>query len=242
VCGQGNSYHFSSIPPSHIPFSDLMGRQRAPLTPIVLLIGALAIPACLAGQSRGTVRGTVTDAGTGAPLANTNVYLSSTTLGTNTGGDGKYVLTNIPAGMFDIVASRVGHRVKSASIHIAPAETLRADFSLEPVTLQGEEVQVVAHVNREWRRLLAKFMPAFLGRGMNAAGCTILNPEVLDFRMEKGTTVLVACMPAWDSSNGTSTSTGGSSSSTRDSKLSRPMTAPRLRAGNRTGSGATAVR
>jgi hypothetical protein len=46
----------------------------------------------------------------------------------------------------------------SELIYVSPAETLRTDFMLEPVTLQGEEVQVTAHVNKEWRRLLAVFM------------------------------------------------------------------------------------
>lgn len=150
------------------------------------------VPGVLSAEIRGTVTGTVTDAETGAPLVNTNVYLSSTTIGTNTGPDGRYTLTNIPPGVFQVVASRVGHRVKSEFIQIRKSDTLHTDFALEPVTLQGDEVQVVAHVNREWRRLLAHFSRAFIGDGKNAPACTILNPEVLDFSMERGTNVLRA--------------------------------------------------
>ncbi len=169
-----------------------MGRHGLMVVPVFLFIIAAHSPAVLREQSRGTLKGTVTDAGTGAPLANANVYLSSTTIGTNTGGDGKYVLTNIPPGAFQLVASRVGHRVASELIHVSGAETLRTDFRLEPVTLQVEEVQVLTHVDKEWRRSLASFREAFLGNGENASGCTLLNPEVLDFRMEKGTSILVA--------------------------------------------------
>jgi hypothetical protein len=170
-------------------------REIKPLLRIphfLILVAAMYSPADLHGQIRGTVKGTVTDAETGAPLGNTNVYLSSTTIGTNTGTDGRYVLTNIPQGIFQVVASRVGHRVKSALIHVSHAETLHADFTLEPVTLQGEEVQVIAHVDKEWRRLLAEFTKAFLGEGRNAPECTLLNPEVLDLRMERETGILIA--------------------------------------------------
>jgi hypothetical protein len=169
-----------------------MGRHALIVVPLFLFIAATHSPGDLRGQIRGTLKGTVTDAVTGAPLANTNVYLSSTTIGTNTGEDGTYVLTSVPQGAFQVVASRVGHRVASRLIHVSGPDTLRADFRLEPVTLQGEEVQVLAHVNKEWRRLLASFRNAFLGDGENAPGCTILNPEVLDFRMEKGTSILIA--------------------------------------------------
>jgi hypothetical protein len=169
-----------------------MGRHALIAAPLLLFIAAVHFPADLRGQIRGTLKGTVTDAGTGAPLSNTNVYLSSTTIGTNTGEDGRYVLTGIPQGAFQVVASRVGHMVASRPIRVSGPDTLSADFRLEPVTLQGEEVQVFAHVNKEWRRLLARFRNAFLGDGENAPGCTILNPEVLDFRMEKGTNILFA--------------------------------------------------
>jgi hypothetical protein len=165
-----------------------MGRHALTVVPFFLFIAAVHSPGDLHAQ----IRGTVTDAVTGAPLANTNVYLSSTTIGTNTGRDGRYVLTNIPPGVFHVVASRVGHSMKSEIIQVSLAETLRTDFSLEPLTLQGEEVQVLAHIDKEWRRLLERFSRAFLGEGENAPGCTLLNPEVLDFKMEKGTGILIA--------------------------------------------------
>ncbi len=169
-----------------------MDRHGLLVVPLLLFTAATHSPADLHGQIRGTVKGTVTDAETGAPLGNTNVYLSSTTIGTNTGPDGRYVLTNIPRGVFHVVASRVGHMMASELIHVSQAETLRTDFRLRPGTLQGEEVQVLAHVDAEWRRSLADFRRAFFGEGENASECTLLNPEVLDFRVVTGTKILIA--------------------------------------------------
>lgn len=191
VCGQGNSYHFTS---SFLFISHplIMGAVRLVLLALLVFAASFNIPESARGEIRGSVKGRVTDAQTGAPLANTNVYLSSTTIGTNTGPDGAYTLPNIPRGIYQIVASRVGHRVKSSSLHVSNADTLGCDFALEPVTLQGEEVQVLAHVDTEWRRRLAEFTRAFIGEGENSSGCTILNPEVLEFRIEKGTNILIA--------------------------------------------------
>jgi len=191
VC-TAESVLFLNLIPFPNPCPTEMKRRSLPALPLLLLGALTCVPGALSGEILGTVTGSVRDAETGAPLVNTNVYLSSTTIGTNTGPDGRYMLTNIPPGVFQIVASRVGHRVKSEFVHIDRTDTLHTDFALEPVTLQGEEVQVVAHVNREWRRLLKDFRRAFIGDGKNAPECTLLNPEVLDFRKERGTNVLIA--------------------------------------------------
>jgi hypothetical protein len=116
-----------------------MARRRVPGFSFLLMVCALSAAGNLPGQTGGTVKGTVTDAVTGSPLVNTNVYLSSTTLGTTTREDGTYTLLHIPQGLYQIVASRVGHRLMSALIRVAPAETLCTNFSLEPVMLQSEE-------------------------------------------------------------------------------------------------------
>jgi hypothetical protein len=169
-----------------------MARRRVPGFSFLLMVCALSAAGNLPGQTGGTVKGTVTDAVTGSPLVNTNVYLSSTTLGTTTREDGTYTLLHIPQGLYQIVASRVGHRLMSALIRVAPAETLCTNFSLEPVMLQSEEVQVVAPIDKEWRRLLGQFTRAFIGEGRNAEHCRLLNPEVLNLSMVTGTNILVA--------------------------------------------------
>ena len=167
--------------------------RHSPLTCALLIFAAALSPGnVIPGAGGGTLIGTVTDAATGERLGNTNVYLSSTTIGTTTGRDGSFTISHIPPGAFLVVASRVGHRVQSHTVHISRTDTVREDFALEPVSLPAEEVDVVAHPDREWRRLLGKFTAAFLGEGRNAEQCSILNPEVVDFRIEKGTGMLVA--------------------------------------------------
>jgi hypothetical protein len=169
-----------------------MVRHSSLVCALLSLAAARSPGNAVTGPARGTLMGIVTDAATGTPLGNTNVYLSSTMIGTTTGPDGTFTLSNIPSGVFLAVASRVGHRVQSHVVQVSQTDTVRSNFALEPVALQGEEVDVVAHPDREWRRLLGKFTASFIGEGRNAEECSILNPEVLDFRMEKGTGMLTA--------------------------------------------------
>jgi len=178
--------------PSHVTCPEEMIRHSTLVCALIIFTASLSSGNFVHGPARGTLIGIVTDAATGTPLGNTNVYLSSTTIGTNTGPDGTFTISGIPPGVFLVVASRVGHTVQSHTVHVSQSDTLRTDFALEPVALQGEEVEVVAHPDREWRRLLGKFTASFLGRGRNAEDCSILNPEVLDFRMDRGTGMLIA--------------------------------------------------
>jgi len=145
-----------------------------------------------ADGARGTVQGTVHDAATGAPLDNTNVYLSSTTLGTSTDSAGRFTLRNVPAGVYQIVASRVGYRIAARTVSVGEGALVRVEVKIAPLEIQGEEVQVLARIDTEWRRMLKDFVRAFLGEGENAGSCAIDNPEVLNFREDSTAGTLLA--------------------------------------------------
>jgi len=161
-----------------------------PLTIAMSCIVVLHLPS--QAQPRSVVLGQVTDAESGAPLENTNVFLSSTLIGTTTGPDGAYRLANIPLGFFQLVGSRVGHKLVSVPLRIMQPETLRIDLQLKPLVLQGREVEVSAPEQKEWKRLLALFTLAFLGETRNAQECRLLNSEVLDLHLIPGTNRLRA--------------------------------------------------
>ena len=60
-------------------------------------------------------------------------------------------------------------------------------FRLKPRPVQMARVEVEEKDPAEWRRQLKKFSDAFFGSTRNALMCRFLNPEVLDFAVEKGT-------------------------------------------------------
>lgn len=109
------------------------------LAALVALL-ALAAPE-LHAQARGTVTGTVTDAGTHAPVAGVMVRVSGTQQGAVTTADGTYRLTIAP-GAYELVASRLGDVLARASVTVAAGETATRDFQVRV----GEGVSVDALV------------------------------------------------------------------------------------------------
>ena len=78
------------------------------------LMGALSTLAVLAAfaapaaAQEGQITGQITNAVTGGPIGQVQVYLANTTLGTLTRADGRYLMLNVPAGTYEIRAERVG--------------------------------------------------------------------------------------------------------------------------------------
>jgi hypothetical protein len=166
---------------------------------LILAVGlcclAFAIPHTkAAAQEAGktTVSGRITDAETSEPLENVNVFLSVTTIGASTGSDGRFRIVGIPAGIFDLVISRVGYERQTITLKILAAESLYYDIKLKPRMVQAGEVQVSAAEPGEWKDDLKIFVKEFLGETDNAAKCAILNPEVLNFTHDKKTNMLAA--------------------------------------------------
>ena len=79
----------------------------------------------------GTLKGTVTDSATGAPLAGAIVTINSIQT-TTTVADGTYTLYPIPVGAFDWAVSdgAAGYRAQQASDSIEPGATKILNFSL----------------------------------------------------------------------------------------------------------------
>ncbi|MFN9325658.1 MAG: carboxypeptidase-like regulatory domain-containing protein, partial [Flavobacteriales bacterium] len=66
------------------------------------------LPALAFGQ--GQVTGTVTDSRTRAPLPFVNVLLEGTTVGATTGEDGRFVITDVKPGLYNVIVSSVGYQ------------------------------------------------------------------------------------------------------------------------------------
>ena len=165
--------------------------------PVLCLLAML--PAAIATAQplpRVTLTGVVTDAETGLPLADANVFIANTTWGTATDASGAYSLPQIPHGNYELSVSRLGYAF--ASVRIQPADTTQYDFALTPMVIEIGEVAVSAERPREWQAQLKKFTETFLGTSSNARKTEILNPEVLDFEEdERGVLRASASEPLW---------------------------------------------
>ncbi|HEX2357364.1 MAG TPA: carboxypeptidase-like regulatory domain-containing protein, partial [Micromonosporaceae bacterium] len=107
-------------------------------------IGSARFPTCQPGP-RGVVRGTVTDAATGAPLVAATVAAGAAT--TVTGSDGGYSFT-LPAGTYEMSATAYGYATKTATVTIADGGTATQNFALAAlprVTISGKVTDGSGH-------------------------------------------------------------------------------------------------
>jgi len=81
----------------------------------------------------GTVRGAVTQTDNRTPIERATITISGTTLTATSGTDGRYAISNVPAGSHWVVARRLGYAVDSVSVAVRDGETVTADLTLESV-------------------------------------------------------------------------------------------------------------
>ncbi len=93
-------------------------------------------------QATGRVRGRVTESGTGAPLSDVQVLVVGTNRGGVTGGDGRYIIDNVPAGTQEIRVRKIGFATASVTVNVATLAEATADFALRSAPAQLSEVVV----------------------------------------------------------------------------------------------------
>lgn len=89
-----------------------------------------------------TVQGTVTNAETGQPLPNVNVYIYELNKGTVTDENGHFQLQNLPGGPFTITFSFIGFKKVNRTIDFKSDADTNLSISLERTILQGEELLI----------------------------------------------------------------------------------------------------
>lgn len=109
---------------------------------IVCLVLVLATACCAEG---GSVTGRVFGSDTGRDLAGANVWLAGTSMGAITGLDGRFRVTGVPAGTYDIRISYVGYTTETVTgIDVADGEPAEVNVSLQVAAIGVKEVVVTA--------------------------------------------------------------------------------------------------
>lgn len=147
-------------------------------------------------QSNGVdIQGKVFDAETGQPIEFATVYLSYTTYGALTGKNGEYKIKNCPSGKYKIICSAVGYSISSKTVKIEANENLQIDFRVKVNPIKVAEIQVVGEDPVDWKGSLQKFKKEFIGTSKASFECELINPEVLDFTIEKKNLIATASSP-----------------------------------------------
>lgn len=105
---------------------------------------AFVLPAVAFAQGTGTIRGRVTDAANAAPLAGVQIHVEGTTIGAQSGSDGGYTITGVPAGSRFLTARRVGYTLQRIAVNVETSVTGTQNFAMRAVATTLNEVVVTA--------------------------------------------------------------------------------------------------
>jgi outer membrane receptor protein involved in Fe transport len=94
----------------------------------------------------------VTDAESGGPLSEVQVYLVGANIGSISRQNGGYVMLNVPAGSYEIRAERIGLSTVTRQITLAAGATLEENFQLTSQALGLDEIVVTGTAGAATRR------------------------------------------------------------------------------------------
>ena len=120
-----------------------------------LALAVLALLGLFAGRTAGqtgTITGSVTDATSGAPLSDVQVFLVGREIGALSRANGRYLITSVPVGTYEVRAQRIGMSTGSQSVTVTAGATVEASFTLETQALGLDEVIVTGTAGAARRR------------------------------------------------------------------------------------------
>jgi TonB-dependent receptor len=119
-------------------------RVRAVVAFGLLVLLMFCIPAELAAQTRGSVKGHLMDAQSGEALMFANVALKGTTTGSVTDTEGNYQMNNIKPGTYTLIFSYISYATIEQEFTVGAGETKVIDGTLQVESIMGEEAVVTA--------------------------------------------------------------------------------------------------
>jgi TonB-dependent SusC/RagA subfamily outer membrane receptor len=105
---------------------------------LVLALGAFGADA-LAAQT-GVVTGVVVEATSGQPLNDAAVTLDGIQMNQMTNTSGRYILQNVPVGVYSVRVQRLGFASQEKQVTITPGSTQAVDFRLEVSAVPLDEI------------------------------------------------------------------------------------------------------
>ncbi len=117
-----------------------------------LLMAVAALPSLGSAQTRGTISGQVTDTSDGQPLANVQIFVQGTSLGTLSNADGNFTIREVPPGQHQVRANRLGYSGGDEIVTVIAGETATVNFGLSPSAVALEEIVVTGTAGAVERR------------------------------------------------------------------------------------------
>ncbi|HET9775267.1 MAG TPA: SusC/RagA family TonB-linked outer membrane protein [Gemmatimonadaceae bacterium] len=120
---------------------------------VVALFALALLPGSLTAQGSGTITGRVVDKASQLPVQGVQVRVNGTQRGALTDQEGRFTITGVPAGSYEVSARRVGYGALTQRVTVADGGTASTDFTLATAATRLEEVVVNAVTGEAQRRL-----------------------------------------------------------------------------------------
>ncbi len=128
------------------------GRGR-PLSLLLSLLVLVGLPGIASAQQQvGNITGTVTDATTGAPLTEVQIFLPGTGFGGLTRENGRFIILNVPAGAHQVRAERIGMESATQQVTVTAGQATEVNFQLSSQALGLDEIVVTGTAGAARRR------------------------------------------------------------------------------------------
>ncbi len=112
------------------------------------MAAALLLPAAAAAQDTGgRIIGTVTDA-SGEPLSAVQIYIENTSIGGLSQENGRFLLLNVPAGNYTVVAQRIGYATaQETNVVVTAGQDATLEIRMSVTALSMNEIVVTGVVD-----------------------------------------------------------------------------------------------
>ena len=108
---------------------------------ILLVAGVVAEPV---QAQQGTVAGQITDKSNQQPVPGAAVIISGTSLQGRTSREGRYTITKVPAGRYNVQVRLIGYATTTQPVTVAAGETATLDFALPAAAVPLDAVVISA--------------------------------------------------------------------------------------------------
>ena len=136
----------------HVLVSRLSQRLAVFVGALLLSAASLALATHDAAAQTGQIVGTVSDASSGAPLSEVQVYIPDASVGVLSRQDGRFLLLNVPAGTFEVRAERIGYSAATQQVTVTGGGSATVEFRLAPEALGLDEIVVTGTAGAARRR------------------------------------------------------------------------------------------
>src|SRR6266851_6597817 len=128
--------------------------SRANISAVLALSALLVVPP-LRAQQNATVQGTITDAASGAPIADARITIVGTLLQSTTNVLGNYRIAGIVPGNVTLQVRRIGYKTLSTPLTLAEGQEFAGNYALTASVMQLEEIVVTGTAGRLERKAQA---------------------------------------------------------------------------------------